>query len=144
MLLLMDSGATIHAGEIKKYFPQYSRSIKRSRAQDMGATATSAGGHALKYEGKCRIDGDVEGMPISVMLNNMKVDIPILSVRKLVKDGFDICFTESGGYIKARDDGKKVQLIEADGAYWLKMKVNPPDDPMGEPVRTSVFSRPGP
>ena len=78
------------------------------------------------------------------MLNNMKVDIPILSVRKLVKDGFDICFTESGGYIKARDDGKRVQFIEADGAYWLKMRVNPPDDPMGEPARTSVFSRPGP
>ena len=74
----------------------------------------------------------------------MQVNVPILSARKLVQYGFDICFTEVGGYIKSRAGGKRIEFIEADGAYWLKMKVSPPDDPMGVRDPKSGFSRPGP
>ena len=62
----------------------------------------------------------------------------------MVKEGFDIHFTEDGGYIKSRDEGRRIQFLEADGAYWLKMKVSPPDDLMDGIHRRQVFSRPGP
>ena len=98
----------------------------------------------MKYEGKCTVQGMFDDLTLSVIFNNMKADVHILSVRKLVQDGFDICFTEVGGYIKSRAGGKRIEFIEADGAYWLKIKISPPDDPMGVKDPKSVFSRPGP
>ena len=35
VLMLMDSGATIHAGWIKKYFPQYASSVRRSSSKTL-------------------------------------------------------------------------------------------------------------
>ena len=57
VLMLVDSGTTIHASWIKKHVPQYAGSIRRPKAQDLGISATSAGVHDLKYEGKRRVAG---------------------------------------------------------------------------------------
>ena len=70
----------------------------------------------------------------------MKVDVPILSVRKYMKNGYDFHFTEEGGYMKCRLNGKVFNFIEAEGAFWIKMKIC---DPPSELPSSPVFILPG-
>ena len=63
------------------------------------------------------------------------------SVRKYMRNGYDFHSTEQGGYMKCRLNGKIFNFIEADGAFWIKMRISAP--PGGKP-KSSVFSRPGP
>ena len=109
VLMLVDSGATIHASWIEKLFPAYKDKIVESTAQRRGETATTAGGQALKCEGRCTLNLEAHGMNIAVNTNNMRVDIPILSVRRLVKDGYSVAFEEDGGYICQRGTNNTVR-----------------------------------
>ena len=72
----------------------------------------------------------------------MKVDVKILSVRRMVKLGNDVVCTESCGTITNRVTGQTLKFIEADGTSWIKLKVGPPIDEDGTP-NASVFNRPG-
>ena len=125
ILVLVDSGSTINAADIAAYFPEYVDRIIESRSND---EATTAGGHKLANEGRCRIEALVDGHAFPVPFQNMKVDVPILSVRKYVRNGFGFHFEEHGGYMESRANGRKFHFIEADGAYWIKMKVQKPKD----------------
>ena len=59
----------------------------------------------------------ISGIDVPIAFSNMKVDVPMLSVRRMVKLGNDVVFTESGGTIKNRVTGQTLKLIEADGTY---------------------------
>ena len=83
---------------------------------------------------------DDHEMPI--VFSNLKVDVPILSVRRMVKLGNDVIFTETGGSITNRLTGQKLTFIEADCTYCIKLKVQPPDDIEMKDPGTSVFARP--
>jgi hypothetical protein len=70
----------------------------------------------------------------------MKVDVPILSVKKYLRGGYDFHFTEEGGYMRCRLNGKCFQFIEAEGSYWIKFKVQKPGS---NGAVSSGFQRPG-
>ena len=57
----------------------------------------------------------------------MKVTVPILSVRKLVRDNHNVWFEKHGGYILNLTTGEKIPFFEFQGVYYLKMKILPPD-----------------
>lgn len=142
MLALVDSGSTINAAWIAAHFPQYAKLIIASKAQALGESATTAGGHELRNEGRCRVEASVEGDDFPIAFQNMRVDVPILSVRKYVKGGWDFKFSEAdGGSMTCRQNGKVFHFIEADGAFWVKLKVSPPSNIIERP--SSGFTRPG-
>ena len=70
----------------------------------------------------------------------MEVEMPILSVRKMVKRGNDVDFRRGGGFVRNRSTGKTIQFHEYEGVYYLKLKV---DDP-GDAMNSLGFGRPGP
>ena len=140
MLALVDSGSTLNAAHIAKHFKAYINRIITSRAQAMGETATTAGGHELVNKGRCRIEATVDGVAFPVPFQNMEVDVPILSVRKYMQNGYDFHFTEDGGHMVCRLNNKVFKFIEADGAFWIKLKVQQPPN---ELPPSPVFSRPG-
>lgn len=61
MVALVDSGSTLNAAHIAKHFKRYIDRIVASRAQAMGESATTAGGHKLVNEGRCRVEATVDG-----------------------------------------------------------------------------------
>ena len=140
VVALVDSGSTINAAWIREHFPEYAHLIIDSDASLRGEAATTAGGHQLKNEGRCRIEATVDGQAFPIPFQNMKVDVPILSVRKYVKAGFSFHFTEECGYMACTKTGRRFDLIESDGSFRVKMKVQKPVDP--EPP-SSGFVRPG-
>ena len=74
-----------------------------------------------------------------VPFQNMNVDVPIISVKKYLRNGYDFHFTEEGGYMRCRLNNRTFHFIEAEGAYWIKLKIQNPDS--AHPVSTG-FSRP--
>ena len=139
MLALVDTGSTLNAADIAKHFPAFADRIISSKAQLQGETATTAGGHQLRNEGRCRVDATIDGQAFPVPFQNMKVDVPIISVKKFMRSGFDFHFTEDGGYMKCRVNDKIFHFIEADNAFWIKLKIPQPDSA----ARHAGFTRPG-
>ena len=105
-----------------------------------GEIATTAGGHELKNEGRVRVEATVNGESFPIPFQNMQVDVPILSVRKYVRNGWKFGFDEEGGYMKNKLNSKTFKFIEADGAYWIKMKIQTPDSSL---LPVPGFIRPG-
>lgn len=139
---LVDSGSTLNAAWIKKHFPQWMRHTISSKQQLRGDIATTAGGHELKHHGRCKVETVICGLDMPITFSNIKVDVPILSVRRMVKLGNDVVFTESGGTITNRSTGAILTFVEAEGTYWIKLKVKSPDNDVVM-KDASDFTRPG-
>ena len=82
----------------------------------------------------------VEGFNFPVPFQNMKVDVPIISVKKYLRNGYDFHFTEDGGHMRCRLNDRRFKFIEADEAYWIKLKVQKPGST--DSMRPD-FARPG-
>ena len=54
----------------------------------------------------------------------MEVELPILSVRKIVKRKYQATFDEGGGTIKSKETGRAIRLYEFEGVYFLKLQVD--------------------
>ena len=96
----------------------------------------------MKRLGKVRTEGTVEGQPLKVKWNAMKVKVPILSVRKLVHDNHNVRFNREGGYILNLQTRARIPFFEHQGVYYLKMKFDVPN-PL-ETETKSLFTRPVP
>ena len=69
----------------------------------------------------------------------MDVKVPIVSVRKLVRDSHNVFFQQNGGFIKNLLTGAEIPFFEYQGVYYMKYRVHQPDDktttpPFGRPV----------
>lgn len=137
ILALIDAGSTINAADIEAYFPEYKDLIIASKSDD---NATTAGGHQLRNEGRCRIEATANNLPFPIPFQNMKVDVPILGVKKYVRNGFSFNFNEDGGWMQSKVNGHKFEFIEADAAYWIKLRIEKPQDTS---VNRQGFTRPG-
>ena len=140
VLVLMDSGSTIDVAKIKEHFSAYSHMIVPSSGSLSGETATTACGKLLRNNGKCTIHGTLDNQNITVPFQDMDVQLPIISVRKCVKSGKDVRFFPGGGELKDRQTGKTIKIYEIDGTYFIKLKVDPPDN---EPPSPTPFQRLG-
>ena len=105
----------------------------------MGDTATTAGGHKLKNLGRCRVEASVDGHAFPVPFQHMKVDVPIISVKKYLNSGYDFHFTEEGGYMRCRLNNQRFNFVATDNAYWVKLNVASP----GKAKLQQDFHRPG-
>ena len=107
--------------------------------------AESACGGIMKRLGRVKTEGTVEGMSLNVKWNAMKVKVPILSVRKLVHDHHDVMFSRKGGHIVNLKTRDRIPIFEYHGVYYLKMKFQPPSNPVStispqSRIKPTVFS----
>ena len=105
--------------------------------------AESACGGIIKRHGTVRTTGSVDGMSLPVKWNAMDVKVPILSVRRLCHDHHHlyVAFNHSGGYLFNVRTKEQIPILEYQGVYYLKMKIDPPEQIHNVPVEP-VFSRP--
>ena len=134
-LCMVDSGAFTHAIDASRELP--SHDVIPFGPNEHTPDGESACGSIIKCKGKVQTRGTVEGLSLDVQWSSMNVKVPILSVRKLVKDQHQVRFIENGGYIKNLRNGDRIPFFEFQGVYYLIMKILPPSS---EPV----FARPVP
>ena len=150
-LCLMDSGSTVNTAWIAKHFPAYARLVQSTPASRGGDYATTAGGQKLMNKGRCVVKATAGGEEFSPAFKDMETELPILSVRKIVRQNNDVQFGRRGGTIKNRRSGKSIEFYEYQGVDFLKLKVPNPDlmdvddqiFPHTEPDSDSSFIRPG-
>ena len=142
-LVMVDSGSFCHAIDAEAELPNHA--ILTLSPTDRCSDAESACGGIMKRLGKVRTKGLVDGHALDVKWNFMKVKVPILSVRKLVRDNHNVKFRRDGGYILNLQTRERIPFFEHQGVYYLKMKFLPPDTSSTiESDNESSFPRPEP
>ena len=126
VLCLVDSGATINAAWIDRHFPSYSHLVQPTEASLRGDGARTACGQELLNKGRCVVHGKAQGTSLNMAFKDMETEVPIISVRKMVKKGNDVQFGAGGGTITNRSTGRRLRLYEHDGVYFLKINVTDP------------------
>ena len=92
--------------------------------------------------GSFKVHGVSDGVKVTLGFTNMKVDIPVASVRKFVKSGNDVEFFEGGGLVRNRESGAELPFVEMGGVYFLKLRIQQPHFEYANPKPESLFGRP--
>ena len=109
------------------------------QSQEKGCAETACGG-ILRRLGLVKVQGQVDGNNVEILWNHMHVKCPILSVLRLAQDGNEVIMRQDGGEIVNVETGKRLPFFQHNGVYYLKLKVNRPNNSSDPP---SVFSRRG-
>ena len=112
-LVMVDSGSFCHAIDAEAELPNHA--ILTLSPTDRCSDAESACGGIMKRLGKVRTKGLVDGHALDVKWNFMKVKVPILSVRKLVRDNHNVKFRRDGGYILNLQTRERIPFFEHQG-----------------------------
>ena len=139
--IMMDSGASLHAAWAKKHFPDHL--VVSNEAMLRGDYALTANGEKMFHEGEFDVLGDCDGVNMGITFTNMKVDVPVASVRRFVIAGNNVSFIEGGGIMTNRATGAKVRFIELSGVYFLKLRVKQPSKSPSVEGQSPSFTRPG-
>ena len=136
--MMMDSGAGCNGGKCKDLFPKY-RVQKHSKTRPQ-QNVVSACGTKLPHRGHVNLNVEIGGEDHKIPMDDIDVDLPILSVRRIVRQGNLVKFRRGGGYIRNAKTGTRLHFVERQGVYFIKVKVK---DPSPEDALEQSFTRPG-
>ena len=137
LIALLDSGSFTHAIDADVELPDHD--VVACDPDAPGNSAESACGGIIKKLGVVKTTGMIDDVEVDVTWNHMKVATPILSVRRLVKDGNDLYINKKGGFIINLATGKMMKVYNFQGVYYVKMMIT-----SGKANSSSGFHRPGP
>ena len=123
---MADSGSSLHAMDIAKELPGYAHLVTPLPEGKKGKGAETASGDRVEIKGTISLSGHVDGHEHTVPFNDMKISMPIASMRQTIKKGNDLYITPEGGTIRNRRTGKTIHLHERGGVYFFKMCFLPP------------------
>lgn len=139
--IMMDSGACLHAAHLEEHVPGHV--LAETDASRRGDYTLTANGGKLYHLGSFRVEGVSSGINVSLGFSSMKVDVPVASVRTVVKNGNEVDFFDGGGVVRSKETGAELPFIELGGDDFLKLKIKPPRPSLVRRT-SSVFARPGP
>lgn len=137
--VMADSGSTLHAIDVKKELPEYAHLVRPSK-KHRGRSAETACGGKVTIDGELELSGLIGNDDHTITFNDMKVSMPICSLRKIVKAGNILHIDEVGGYIFNPRTKQKIELHERAGVYFFKFRLHDPVDQLQKPK--SSFHRP--
>ena len=121
ILAMIDSGSFTHAADAEVHLPGHE--ILPPGPRERRRKAETACGGILDIKGLVNISAEVNGNALDIQFCHMKVNTPIISVRRLVKDGYEILICDGGGFIRHMETGKLLYFLEHQGVYYMKLKV---------------------
>ena len=68
----------------------------------------------------------IDGEDHVLLMDDLPLEMPILSVRKIARKGNYVTFCEGGGYFKNVQTGHKMRLVERQGLCFIKAQVEAP------------------
>ena len=145
MICLEDSGSNLNGIDVAKVVPEYLPHRVNSEANKRGGDATCASGTVLEPEGQVKVQVEAGGQEFEIGFCYIKTHMPILSVRRMVKNKNRILSEDYGGHIEGLETGTRIPFFQHDGVHFLKLKIEKPATP--SPVRRKSptgFAKPGP
>ena len=122
--MLMDSGSGSNGGKCRKLFPKYK--VHQHTKEGPQQNCVTACGTPLEHRGHCNLNVEIGGEDRILPMDDLDVDMPILSVRRIVRRGNLVKFRRGGGYIQNARTGRKLPFVERQGVYFTKVKVKNP------------------
>ena len=132
---MVDSSAGCNAADAKNEFGADRVQNVKHKQQCVLANGTDITSKVI-----CNVTALVEGEGHLIPFDDLPVEWPIISVRKVVKKGNIVKFKDGEGYIMNIATKKKFKLIEGNGVYFIEIQVVPPTDI--EENQSSGFNRP--
>ena len=124
IVAIMDTGSFTHALNARELLPDHQ--IEEVDDEMKDKVAETACGGILKVLGSVTVHGMAGDKSVQIRFNDMDVQCPILSVRRLCTDGHDVYLNKAGGYIENLVNGQRIPFFEHQGVYYLKLKIVPP------------------
>ena len=119
---LVDAGSAVHVVDFEKVFPGLK--VREYKAQRHGVKYTAAGGTQIENRGEGTVHfKTVSGQDDSIVFQNAKVGIPIMSTNGLAREGKDLTYREFDGYIYNHETKESEPFIARDGVYFRQMLV---------------------
>ena len=130
MLVMIDSGSFTHAADCDREsaLQALSQFIKAPTPAEQAEIAETACGGILKKLGTLKVNALVDGETVAIKFDHRRVKVPILSVRRLCKDGNYCVIHKKGGFIFNEATGKRIKFMELNGVYYMRLKVVAPSD----------------
>ena len=128
---MVDSGAGCNAAKRSKDIAKYKVKPGSKRRR-----CVLADGKEIVSEGVVYVEVDIQGERHVIPFDDLPVECPIISVRRIVRKGNLVKFKKAGGYIYNKATKKKLYFVEKNGVYFIRVKVVDPEE-------SPVFSRPG-
>ena len=69
------------------------------------------------------IDCEFGDHKMTITFADLPVQCPILSVRRIIKKGNRVIFNDGGGYIEHTVTRRRIDFIEREGVYFIKMNL---------------------
>ena len=69
------------------------------------------------------IDCEFGNHKMSIVFADLPVQCPILSVRRIIKKGNGVVFNDAGGFIEHTVTRRRIDFIEREGVYCIKMNI---------------------
>ena len=107
---MMDSGAGCNAAKRDKEFPRYQIKKGSKKRQCILADGTE-----IKSEGIVEVRAEIEGEEHVIPFDDLPVECPIISVRRIVHKGNVVKFKKDGGYVLNASTGRKLRFVERNG-----------------------------
>ena len=92
--VMADTGSTLHGIDVAKECPEYKPHVRPTSGKKAGAE--TAGGGTISIVGDVDITGMIGGEEHTIPFKDMKVSMPIASMRRTVKAGNDLFITAGG------------------------------------------------
>ena len=121
ILAMIDSGSFTHAADADAHLPGHE--VLPPGPRELRRKAETACGGILDIKGLVNVEAEANGHNLSIKFSHMNVNTPIISVRKLVKDGYEIYICDGGGFIRHTETGKLMYFMEHQGVYYMKLKI---------------------
>lgn len=120
---MMDSGAGCHAADAKKEFPHH-----RRRKGKHIRKCVLANGAPMESDEVVDVKASVQGQTHEIEFDDLPVECPIISVRKIIRKGNKAVFEERGAYILNKANRKHLIVTEKHGVYFIKIMLHPSDE----------------
>ena len=120
---MMDRGAGCLAADAKKEFPLH----KRRKGKHV-RKCVLANGDPMESDEVVDIKVGIQGQNHEIEFDDLPVECPIISVRKIVRRGNRVIFQEKGAYILNETTQKRLTFIEKHGVCFIKILVHPPHE----------------
>ena len=108
IIAIFDTGSFTHAIDADKVLPDFK--VDQCDSDAPGTSAEPAGEDVLRKLGTVRTATTIDGVDVDIKWDHMKVNTPILSVRKLVEEGNEVHLDGSGGFIRHLKSGKTMNI----------------------------------
>ena len=80
----------------------------------------------MENGGYVNLNVSIAGEDHILPMDDLPLEMPILSVRKIVCKGNSVTFRDGGGHIKNVKTGKRLSFVERQGVYFNNVQVKAP------------------